>query len=41
MDRLARYLWGIDVGMSAIEDMKHDYESEMASHADDYYGDYY
>lgn len=41
MDRLARYLWGIDVGMSAIEDMKHDYESEMASYADDYYGDYY
>jgi hypothetical protein len=41
MDRLARYLWGIDVGMSAIEDMKHDYESEIASYADDYYGDYY
>jgi hypothetical protein len=41
MDRLARYLWGIDVGMGAIEDMKHDYESEMASYADDYYGDYY
>jgi hypothetical protein len=31
MDRLARYPWGIDVGMSAIEDMKYDYESEMAS----------
>jgi hypothetical protein len=41
MDRLARYLWGIDLGMSALEDMKHDYESEMASYADDYYGDYY
>ena len=41
MDRLADYLWGIDVGMSAIEDMKHDYESEMASYADDYYSDYY
>jgi hypothetical protein len=41
MDRLARYLWGIDVGMSVIGDMKHDYESEMASYADDYYSDYY
>jgi hypothetical protein len=41
MDRLASYLWGIDVGMSAMEDMKHDYESEMASYADDYYGNYY
>jgi len=27
--------------MDALEDMKHDYESEMASYADDYYGDYY
>jgi hypothetical protein len=41
MERLSNYLWGIDVGMSAIEDMKHNYESEMASYADDYYGDYY
>jgi phytoene dehydrogenase-like protein len=41
MERLSNYLWGIDVGMSAIEDMKHDYESEMASYADDYYDDYY
>jgi hypothetical protein len=41
MDRLARYLWGIDTGISVLEDMKHDYESEMASYADDYYGDYY
>ena len=41
MDRLARYLWGIDASMGAIEDMKHDYESEMASYADDYYSDYY
>jgi len=41
MDRLANYLWGIDMGISALEDMKHDYESEMASYADDYYGDYY
>ncbi|MGO9085330.1 MAG: hypothetical protein ACLQBK_08900 [Candidatus Sulfotelmatobacter sp.] len=41
MDRLADYLWGIDVGMSALEDMKHDYESEMASYVDDYYSDYY
>jgi len=41
MERLSNYLWGIDVGMGAIEDMKHDYESEMASYADDYYSDYY
>jgi hypothetical protein len=41
MDRLARYLWGIDMGMSVLEEMKHDYESELASYADDYYGDYY
>lgn len=40
MDSLARYLWGIDVGMSALEDMKHDYESEMASYAEDYYDGY-
>jgi len=40
MDRLANYLWGIDVGMSAIEDMKHEYEAEMASYADDYYSHY-
>ena len=41
MDRLSNYLWAIDAGMSAIEDVKHVYESEMASYADDYYGDHY
>ena len=41
MDRLARYVGGIDMGMSVIEDMKHEYESEMDSYADDYYSDYY
>jgi len=41
MERLSNYLWKIDMGMGVIEDMKHDYESEMASYADDYYGDYY
>jgi hypothetical protein len=41
MDRLAEYLSGIDAGMGAIEDMKHEYDSEMASYADDYYSDYY
>ena len=40
MDRLARYLWGIDTSISVIEDMKQDYESEIAS-ANDYYSDYY
>ena len=41
MDRLANYLSGIDSGVCHIEDMKHDYESDMASYADDYYSDYY
>jgi hypothetical protein len=40
MDRLTNYLWGIDVAIGAIEDMKHDYECEMASYADDYYSDH-
>jgi hypothetical protein len=41
MDRLARYLSGIDMSMSVIEDTKHEYESEMASYEDDYHSDYY
>lgn len=41
MDRLARYFCGLNAAISALEDMKHDYESEMASYADDYYDDYY
>jgi hypothetical protein len=41
MDRLANYLSGVDSGVSEIEVMKHDYESEMASYADDDYGDDY
>lgn len=41
MDRLAHYFWGLDAGIDALEDMKHDYESEMASYADDYYADDY
>jgi len=40
MDRLADYFWGLDVAISALEDLKHDYESDMASYADDE-SDYY
>ena len=40
MDRLGNYLWGMDTAIGELEDLKHDYDAEMASYADDYYSDY-